>query len=801
MSKTENAKKNKTCGKSVNPHCCIKYQKKIPKTTKVLIKNKSHNRYPNNNSSGEFKSIIKQIYADIDPISNQISKDNIESINNLSPRKYIVYNTNPKNDRIELKTINQNLRDNFNFEKAKERLRKKRIKIYQSKINANTNPNYNNINTNFILKDKDNEEIFAPLDDRFTQISIIKPRNDIFSEQSSEKDNNEEYIYFYEPKKELKYELCNSSKREIKCLFDGIFMENKLKIKDEIDFMINGIGNEEKSKYELKIKELAEKEEKYDKLISSYNSLLKELNDIKNKNTINSELTRSDEKIVEHLEDIAIIKDYITIQDDTDIPEKEKAEKINRKEVNSVTPTIRNTSSSVENKTRDTSKKDDLHKNKNKKCIPNIMSISKENEFNLTASPKPKPIALENNSNKKHNKKIKKTKKRNSNWNALNEVVENTCFNYLSIEPITKNENTVDIENKNNENIENNNKNKGTKKKILKRKVKKIENEGEKSKPTLSPLSTENKKKVKRINLPIINIKNETRSYNIQKNYIRFSKETKSVDFKINKDSTANNLRKFNKDLTRCLSESISFNKKAKPKNNNNDVIVKKINLKIINNKTIPHNKIRKEQIQKDLEEEEKEEKQNINTINTNTINNDENEEKPIIINKQKVCLLKRKKKKLSIMPINDFSNKITKIIRKIILRNFFTQWKKIYKATQDTSIINHSENRDISLLSCAEIKDHSKCYSEDEKHLIREEKEETDENKVIDKDENKEIKKEEKNNNGYKFRIKIVKYGNKKNKSNKYFSVLFQELVNKLLIKRVFKKWLKLSKIQKDNL
>ena len=50
-------------------------------------------------------------------------------------------------------------------------------------------------------------------------------------------------------------------------------------------------------------------------------------------------------------------------------------------------------------------------------------------------------------------------------------------------------------------------------------------------------------------------------------------------------------------------------------------------------------------------------------------------------------------------MPIDDFSNKLTKIIRKIILRNFFTQWKKIYKSTQDTSIINHSENRDISLL------------------------------------------------------------------------------------------------------
>ena len=791
MSKTENAKKNKTCGKSVNPHCCIKYQKKIPKTTKVLIKNKSHNRYPNSSSSGEFKSIMKQIYSEIDPTSNQISKDNIENINNMSPRKYILYNTNPKNDRIELKRINQNLRDNFNFEKAKERLRKKRIKIYQSKINNNTN--VNNINTNYILKDN-NEEIFAPLDDRFTQISIIKPRNDIFSEQSSEKDNNEEYIYFYEPKKELKYELCNSSKREIKCLFDGIFMENKLKIKDEIDFMINGTRSEEKSKYELKIKELAEKEEKYDKLISSYNSLLKELNDIKNKNTINSELTRSDEKIVEHLEEIAIIKDYITIQDDTDIPEKEKVEKINRKELNSITPTIRNMSSSLEAKTRDTSKKDDLHKNK--KCIPNIMIISKENELNLTASPK--PMALENNSNtKKPNKKIKKAKKSNSNWNTLNEVMSNICFNYLGVNPITKNENTVN--NKlNNENIENknNNNNKGTKKKILKKKARKIENEGEKDKPALSTLTAENKKKVKRINLPIINIKNETRSYNIQKNYIRFSKETKSVDFKINKDSTVNNLKRFNQDLTRCLSESISINKKAKPKNN--DVIVKKINLKIINNKTIPHNKIRIEQIQKVLDEE-KEEKQN---INTNIINNDENEEKQIIINKQEVCLLKRKKKKLSIMPIDDFLNKLTKIIRKIILKNFFTQCKKIYKTTQEASITNRSENRDISLLSFAELKDHSKCYSEDERHLFKEEKEENNENK--DKGENKdkdiEIKNEQKNN-GYKFRIKIVKYGNKINKTNKYFSVLFQGLVNKLLIKRVFKKWLKLSKIQKDNL
>ena len=296
--------------------------------------------------------------------------------------------------------------------------------------------------------------------------------------------------------------------------------------------------------------------------------------------------------------------------------------------------------------------------------------------------------------------------------------------------------------------------------------------------------------------MPIINIKNETRSYNIQKNYIRFSKETKSVDFKINKDSTANNLKRFNQDLTRCLSESISINKKAKPKNN--DVIVKKINLKIINNKTIPHNKIRIEQIQKVLDEE-KEEKQN---INTNIINNDENEEKQIIINKQEVCLLKRKKKKLSILPIDDFLNKLTKIIRKIILKNFFTQYKKIYKTTQEASITNRSENRDISLLSFAELKDHSKCYSEDERHLFKEEKEENNENK--DKGENKdkdiEIKNEQKNN-GYKFRIKIVKYGNKINKTNKYFSVLFQGLVNKLLIKRVFKKWLKLSKIQKDNL
>ena len=760
MNKTENAKKNKTCGKSVNPYCCAKYQKKIPKTTKVLIKNKSQNRYPNNNSSGEFKSIMKQIYSEINQTSNQISKDNIENINNMSPKKYIVYNnTNPKNDRRELKAINQNIRDNFNFEKAKERLRKKRIKIYQSKINSNVN----------------NEEIFAPLDDRFTQISIIKPRNDLFSEQSSEKDNNEEYIYFYEPKKELKYELCNSSKREIKCLFDGIFMENKLKIKSEIDFVINGVGNKEKEKYELKIKELTEKEEKYDKLISNYNLLLKELNDIKNKNTINSELTRSDEKIVEHLEEIAIVKDYITIQEDTDSPQKEKSEKTNRKEINSLTPTIRNLSSSAETKTRDNSKKDDL--SKSKRNIPNIMIISKENELNLTASPRPITIA-NNNTIKKGNKKIKKTKKKN-NWNTLNEIISNTCFNYLRKEPITitttKNENTVNnklnIENnEKNDNIENkNNNNKTTKKKILKKKVKKIENEKEKEKErekeksSLSPLA-ENKKKVKRINLPVIHIKNETRSYNIQKNFIRFSKETKSVDFKINKDNcTANNLKKFNQNLSRCLSESISINKKAKPKNTNNDVIVKKINLKIINNKTIPHNKIRIEQVKNDTEIEEK--------------------------------------KKLSTNPIDDFSNKLITIIWKAILRNVFSQWKKIYRAAQDTSVINHSENKDISLLSFVELKDHSKCYSEDERHLFREEKiENNNESKDEDKDKDVEIKSEQKienKNNGYKFRIKIVKYGNKIKKTNKYFSVLFQDLVNKLLIKRVFKKWLKLSKMQ----
>ena len=164
--------------------------------------------------------------------------------------------------------------------------------------------------------------------------------------------------------------------------------------------------------------------------------------------------------------------------------------------------------------------------------------------------------------------------------------------------------------------------------------------------------------------------------------------------------------------------------------------------------------------------------------------------------------MLAEKKKEKSILPIDDFLNKLTKIIRKIILKNFFTQYKKIYKATQEAGITNRSENRDISLLSFAELKDHSKCYSEDERHLFKEEKEENNENK--DKGENKdkdiEIKNEQKNN-GYKFRIKIVKYGNKINKTNKYFSVLFQGLVNKLLIKRVFKKWLKLSKIQKDNL
>jgi hypothetical protein len=154
-------------------------------------------------------------------------------------------------------------------------------------------------------------------------------------------------------------------------------------------------------------------------------------------------LTRSDEKIVEHLEEIAIVKDYITIQEDTDSPQKEKSEKTNRKEINSLTPTIRNLSSSAETKTRDNSKKDDL--SKSKRNIPNIMIISKENELNLTASPRPITIA-NNNTIKKGNKKIKKTKKKN-NWNTLNEIISNTCFNYLRKEPITitttKNENTV----------------------------------------------------------------------------------------------------------------------------------------------------------------------------------------------------------------------------------------------------------------------------------------------------------------------------------------------------------------------
>ena len=44
-------------------------------------------------------------------------------------------------------------------------------------------------------------------------------------------------------------------------------------------------------------------------------------------------------------------------------------------------------------------------------------------------------------------------------------------------------------------------------------------------------------------------------------------------------------------------------------------------------------------------------------------------------------------------------------------------------------------------------------------------------------------------------FKIKIVKFSNKKKKDNIYFDSLFKKLINKLLVKRVFKKWLKLVK------
>ena len=831
MHSTNKLTRNKTCGKSVNPENKLKYQKKFPKNTKVLIKNKSQNRFSKDSSSGEFKTIIKQIYSEIEQNSNQISKENIEdNINNLSPKKHILYNTNTKDDKMEIKKVSAQNSDNINIEKAKERIRKKKVKINPNinSININT-INTNNINNNFLVKDKENEEYFAQLDERFTQISIIKPnKNDNYSEQSSDKDiNNEEYIYFYEPKKDC----CNSSKREIKKLFDCIKPQNKLIFKSEICFMINGIGNKEKIKYELKCKELIEKEEKYDKLINNYNALLKELNDLKNKNTITSELTRSDERIVEHLENIEIIKDYITIQDDTyrdsketkdskdnnTIPKENKTTKKGKikrlKRKRQENQRIRNVSSSEETKTRDNSV---IH---DKKCIPNIMIISKENQFNFAAIKKDETIKTK----KKIKKIIKKNNENKNKWNLCNEIICNNSFNYKGIENKFLNINNINTVNDINIKLKknNDNKNKQTKngkRRILKKKaitnIEIVDKSNDKNRPTSI---NEIRKKVKKlkINLPIINVKNETMQYNIQKKYIRFSSDKKTFEYKYSPEKYKN--KKYSQSLSRCLSESLSIKKNSNYKNNN--IIVKKINLNIINNYHSINNKIEDKESEinntnntdynayikeKNDNENKHIEDNSINIKDEYYINEDKNNkiekeknyfERPILINKDKESLLKRKKNKINVLPINDITNNIIKVLKKILLRHFFSEWKKIYNIYfqniyGDKNIINNiSENKELSLISGNN--ENSNFFSEDEKHLLKEKKfEQNYKSKICEK------KNEQKDKNkGYNLRIRIVKFGNKRKKSGIYFSVLFKNLVNKILIKRVFKKWLKLTK------
>jgi hypothetical protein len=136
---------------------------------------------------------------------------------------------------------------------------------------------------------------------------------------------------------------------------------------------------------------LIKKEENYDKLINKYNILLKELNELKNKNTISSESVRGEEKKIQHLEDIIIVNNINNTKGTTNKRKKPKIKKVKKKRINSLTPNKKYYSSSEETKTRDNSKNafgSSLSNEliKNKKNISNIMIISKENEFNLAAS-------------------------------------------------------------------------------------------------------------------------------------------------------------------------------------------------------------------------------------------------------------------------------------------------------------------------------------------------------------------------------------------------------------------------------
>ena len=117
-------------------------------------------------------------------------------------------------------------------------------------------------------------------------------------EQSSENEvPNEEYIYSYDPKKGLKLDFEDSDKKNLKYVLENYETKNSLMLKNEINFSIDGILNDnEKAKYDLKCDKLIKKEEEFVNLMNKYNLLIKEVNDLKNKATIISDKTRDEDK-------------------------------------------------------------------------------------------------------------------------------------------------------------------------------------------------------------------------------------------------------------------------------------------------------------------------------------------------------------------------------------------------------------------------------------------------------------------------------------------------------------------------
>lgn len=690
-------KENNENGKSVNHQQLLKYQKKIPKNSKVFIKNRSQEKNKNENFQNDFKSIMKQMYSEM--VQNKLlkgEKEDNEEIE-INPKKKLFFNSfhrKAKNNGRKKSYQSQN--HDLIFEKLKDKLSIKRVKLK-----------------------KENEEIFSPicdynnkLMDRFTQISIIKPnKNDLFMEQNSDSDiQNEEYVYFYEPNKEIRLELGNSSKREIKNIFVNNFPENKLILSKEISFSFDNIIDEEKKRNDSKYKDLIKKGEEYDILLNKYNALLNELNELKNKTTNINENGKNKEKIIQHLEDLIIPCVNNNITKTNNKKKKYKVKKFQKKRIQSLTPKKINYSSSEETKTRDNSKNNyGVDLTKIKKYIPNIMIVSKENEFNLAAS---YTKMLNNDSNTltiKPKKKIKKVKKNNAenNWNSSITITPNITFKFLG----NKNNITVNDVQKNKPKLK-------TRRKLKKKVLNNKETSTERNKTSLNNSC----RKIKRINLPVIHIKNETLSYNIRTKYIRFKNETKSVDFKNNNKSNRYkiflNQLKNNYDHRHNHSESLDTKEKSRIKDDG--IIVKNINLNIIN-------KFKNKN-------QEKDESENINDTKNN-------------------------------------------------------EYTESNKKEEDQNYENNSENKDFSYFS-NEIKDNNDYLSEDEKHK----KVNNNLSRISNYNKKNEFKTEPKEKK-YTFRVKIVKYSNKKRSTHKYFDTLFGDLINKILKKRIFKKWLKISK------